>query len=134
MKRHLLALGEKLDWHFAAHPAWLVAAAHCQAPRPGLLGQLLFQAGAQVAQMPQIAPVADAIMSGAGYTRPTSSNDPNFPTAEIVPTMPPQGPGPLPGVQANTSPAFPPVPDDGASPMTGIETADVGDNLEGMQP
>ena len=37
-------------------------------------------------------------------------------------------------VQANTSPAFPPVPGDGASPMTGIETADVGDNLEGMQP
>ena len=37
-------------------------------------------------------------------------------------------------VQANTSPAFPPVPDDGASPMTGIETADVGDNLDGMQP
>ncbi|MDD2711314.1 MAG: hypothetical protein PHU77_00200 [Simplicispira sp.] len=90
-----------------------------------------FQAGAQVAQMPQIAPVADAIMSGAGYTRPPSSDDPNFPTAEMVPPMPLSGPGPVPGVQANTSPAFPPVPDDGASPMAGIETADVGDNLQG---
>ena len=92
------------------------------------------QAGAQVAQLPQIAPVADAIMQGAGYTKPKNSDDPDFPTAEMVPPMPLQGPGPLPGVQANTSPAFPPVPEDGASPMTGIETADVGDNLEGMQP
>jgi hypothetical protein len=75
--------------------------------------------------------VADAIMSGAGYTRPTSSDDPNFPTAEMVPPMPPQDIEQMPGVQANTSPAFPPVPDDGASPMTGIETADTGDNLQG---
>ena len=90
------------------------------------------QAGAQVAQMPQIAPVADAIMQGAGYQKPSpGGDDPDFPTAEMVPPMPPQGPGPLPGVQANTSPAFPPVPDDGASPMSGIETADVGDNLQG---
>lgn len=87
------------------------------------------QAGAQVAQMPQIAPVADAIMQGAGYTKPKNSDDPDFPTAEMVPPMPLQGPGPLPGVQANTSPAFPPVPDDGASPMAGIETMDAADNL-----
>ena len=32
-------------------------------------------------------------------------------------------------VRANTSPAFPPVPDDGASPMTGIETPDITDNI-----
>lgn len=93
------------------------------------------QAGAQVAQMPQIAPVADAIMQGAGYQKPNPvGEDPNFPTAEMVPPMPQQDIEQMPGVQANTSPAFPPVPEDGASPMTGIETADVGDNLEGMQP
>ena len=89
------------------------------------------QAGAQVAQMPQIAPVADAIMQGAGYTKPKNSDDPDFPTAEMVPPMPPQGPGPLPGVKANTSPTFPPVPDDGASPMAGIETPATTDNLQG---
>lgn len=88
------------------------------------------QAGAQVAQMPQIAPVADAVMQSAGYQRPNpGGDDPDFPTAEAVPPMPPKDPGPLPGVQANTSPAYPPVPDDGASPMQGIETMDVGDNL-----
>ncbi len=87
------------------------------------------QAGAQVAQMPQIAPVADAIMQGAGYIRPTRSDDPDFPTAS-VPVAP--GPAPLlPGVQQNTSPTFPPVPDDGDSPMAGIETPATTDNLQG---
>ena len=85
------------------------------------------QAGAQVAQMPQIAPVADAIMQGAGYIRPTRSDDPDFPTAS-VPVAP--GPAPLPpGVQQNTSPTFPPVPDDGTSPMEGIETPTTADNM-----
>lgn len=89
------------------------------------------QAGAQVAQMPQIAPVADAIMQGAGYTKPARSDDPNFPTAE-VPIPIPQGPGPMPGgVAQNTSPTFPPIPDDGTSPMEGIETPTTTDNLQG---
>ena len=35
------------------------------------------------------------------------------------------------GVQANTSPSYPPVPDDGASPMAGIETPATTDNLQG---
>ena len=39
--------------------------------------------------------------------------------------------GAIEAVQANTSPAFPPVPDDGASPMAGIETPAVNDNLQG---
>ena len=91
------------------------------------------QAGTQIAQMPQIAPIADEVMKGAGYRKPNpGGDDPDFPTAEMVPPMPPSGPGPMPGVQQNTSPNFPPVPDDGASPMTGIETADVGDNLQGV--
>ena len=87
------------------------------------------QAGAQVAQMPQIAPVADAIMQGAGYIKPARSDDPNFPTAE-VPTAAPLV-GTMPPVQQNTSPTFPPVPDDGTSPMEGIETPAVTDNLQG---
>ena len=96
------------------------------------------QAGAQVAQMPQIAPIADVIMQGAGYQKPNpGGDDPDFP----VPAMPvqpapvqPVGQGAELGeVQANTSPAFPPVPDDGASPMTGIETMDTADNLPGAQ-
>ena len=79
--------------------------------------------------MPQTAPVADAIMQGAGYIRPTRSDDPDFPTAS-VPVAP--GPAPLPpGVQQNTSPTFPPVPDDGDSPMAGIETPATTDNLQG---
>lgn len=86
------------------------------------------QAGAQIAQMPQIAPVADAVMQASGYRKPKQADDPDFPTAGMVPPMPPQGPLPG-GVQANTSPMFPPVPDDGTSPMTGIETADTGDNM-----
>ena len=85
------------------------------------------QAGAQVAQMPQIAPVADAIMMSAGYIKPVRSDDPNFPTAG-VPQLPP---GAAPQVNANTSPTFPPVPDDGASPMAGIETPATTDNLQG---
>ena len=85
------------------------------------------QAGAQVAQMPQIAPVADAIMMSAGYIKPVRSDDPNFPTAG-VPQLPP---GVAPEVNANTSPTFPPVPDDGASPMAGIETPSPTDNLQG---
>lgn len=87
------------------------------------------QAGAQVAQMPQIAPVADAIMQGAGYVKPKRSDDPDFPTAE-APVMP-NGPGPMPPVGTNTSPTFPPIPDDGPSPMTGIETPTTTDNLQG---
>lgn len=85
------------------------------------------QAGSQVAQMPQIAPVADAIMQGAGYVRPERSDDPNFPTAGV----PPLPPGAAPEVNANTSPTFPPVPDDGTSPMAGIETPATTDNLQG---
>lgn len=85
------------------------------------------QAGSQVAQMPQIAPVSDAIMQGAGYVRPERGDDPNFPTAG-VPQLPPGAP---PQVNANTSPTFPPVPDDGASPMAGIETPATTDNLQG---
>lgn len=101
------------------------------------------QAGAQVAQMPMIAPIADEVMKGAGYRRPDPmGDDPNFPVADQTAAMninSPyiQGEGPelaeqaaaAPEVRQNTSPQFPPVPDDGASPMQGIETPRTTDNL-----
>ena len=82
------------------------------------------QGGAQVAQMPMIAPIADAIMQGAGYVRPAGGQDPNFPVppAGMVPA------GAAPEVQQNTSPTFPPRAESG---MQGIETATPADNLEG---
>ena len=40
-----------------------------------------------------------------------------------------QLPPAMPDVRQNTSPAFPPVPDDGASPMAGIETPIITDNI-----
>jgi len=108
------------------------------------------QGGAQVAQMPMIAPIADAIMQGAGYQRPTpGGDDPNFPVAVQTAAMNIKSPylqgeanGGLPAAQeevdeatapvnANTSPQFPPVPDDGRSPMQGIETTTTSDNLPG---
>lgn len=86
------------------------------------------QAGAQVAQMPQIAPIADVVMQGAGYQRPNPmGDDPNFPQP-TAPAVAEQAQA-APEVRQNTSPTFPPVPDEGASPMQGIETPDTGDNL-----
>lgn len=89
------------------------------------------QAGAQVAQIPQIAPVADEIMKSAGYQAPNPiGDDPNYPTANM-PVMPvaPVGSEQLPQVQTNTSPAMPPVPQQAPSPMKGIETPRPTDNL-----
>ena len=80
------------------------------------------QSGAQVAQMPQIAPIADEIMKGAGYQRPNPmGDDPNFPTAEQTAARDVRSPyvegngaqvgsEQLPEVQQNSSPAYPPVP------------------------
>lgn len=94
------------------------------------------QAGAQVAQMPQIAPIADVVMQGAGYQRPDPmGDDPEFPTpVGVAPEPQPDGGGggaaeQAPNVQENTSPAFPPVPQQPAQGMDGIETPATADNL-----
>lgn len=104
------------------------------------------QAGAQIAQMPSIAPIADAVMQGAGYQRPNPmGHDPNFPTPEQAameqgglppeqPPLPPEQeaiPPELAQVEQNTSPNFPPVPQGADTGMNGIETMDTGDNLPG---
>ena len=86
------------------------------------------QAGGQIAQMPQIAGVADEVMKGAGYQTPNPiGDDPNFPTAATA--AQPIDPNVMPAVQQNTSPAYPPVPQDGPSPMEGIETPVMSDNI-----
>jgi len=86
------------------------------------------QAGAQVAQIPQIAPVADEIMKSAGYQVPNPmGQDPNYPTADMP--VAPVGDEQLPQVQQNTSPAMPPVPQQAPSPMQGVETPRTTDNL-----
>lgn len=86
------------------------------------------QAGAQVAQIPQIAPVADEIMKSAGYQAPNPiGDDPNYPTAAMP--VAPIGSEQLPQVQTNTSPAMPPVPQQAPSPMQGVETPRTTDNL-----
>jgi hypothetical protein len=105
--------------------------------------------GAQVAQMPMIAPIADAIMQGAGYTRPSlGGDDPNFPMpaqtaamnikdpyiqgqgseGAVVPAVQQEAAAAPPGCK-NTSPTFPPLPRAGGEGMDGIETARVADNL-----
>ena len=111
------------------------------------------QAGAQVAQMPMIAPIADEVMKGAGYQRPNpGGQDPNFPVPGEAAAMQMRDPyvqgqgrpadaAPLaeqeaddaPGmeVRQNTSPAFPPVPQQAPTGMQGIETPSATDNLEG---
>lgn len=97
------------------------------------------QGGAQVAQMPMIAPIADAIMAGAGYQRPNPmGDDPDFPVPDAaLPAGPVGGPGPgaapagaaaVP-VHENTSPTFPPVPQQPGQGMAGIETPSAADNL-----
>lgn len=101
------------------------------------------QGGAQVAQMPMIAPIADKIMQGAGYQLPNPGGvDPNFPTpattaATSIANPYIQGEGPelaqeaqaSPEVRQNTSPAFPPVPQQAPKGQHGIETPTTADNL-----
>lgn len=97
------------------------------------------QAGAQVAQMPMIAPIADEVMKGAGYRPSPGGVDPNFPTADGLSVQPsPALAGGVGGavpeqeiadVQQNTSPEFPPVPKIAATGKEGIETASLLDNV-----
>lgn len=82
------------------------------------------QAGQTIAQMPQIAPIADVVMQSAGYRAPSpAGQDPNYPQPVGVP-MPPMD------VQQNTSPQLPPVPQEAGSPMQGIETERTTDNFQ----
>lgn len=86
------------------------------------------QAGQTIAQMPQIAPIADVVMQSAGYRKPSpAGQDPNFPQPVGVPVPPTD-------VQQNTSPQLPPVPQQAGSAVdgadAGIETARTNDNFQ----
>lgn len=94
------------------------------------------QAGVQVAQMPMIAPIADAVMQGAGYQKPNPAGvDPNFPAPAGAATLPaPEATAEPPAAdigqaRRNTSPVFPPVPQAADQGMDGIETPTPADNL-----
>lgn len=94
------------------------------------------QGGAQVAMNPAIAPIADAIMQGAGYQKPNpGGDDPDFPVPGVAAGGPvPQSGGPAAAgdigqVRENTSPAFPPIPQEPSRGMQGIETTAPDDNL-----
>ena len=99
------------------------------------------QGGSQVAMMPQIAPIADEIMKGAGYQRPNPmGDDPNFPIADQAAARDVRSPyiegegaqlgsEGLAEVQQNTSPMSPPVPQQGGTGMQGIETQRTSDNM-----
>lgn len=88
------------------------------------------QGGAQIAMNPMVAPIADEIMKGAGYQIPTPGGmDPNFPVPAMPAPVQEAAALTLPGVQANTSPAFPPVPQGAEQGMQGIETPTTADNL-----
>ena len=87
------------------------------------------QGGVQVAQMPMIAPIADAIMQSAGYQKPTpNGDDPNFPVPQGA-AQPLAQDGGVDPVQQNTSPTFPPIPQSAGTGMQGIETPSEQDNL-----
>lgn len=78
------------------------------------------QAAASIAQMPQISPVADAVMAMAGYQPPNPAGvDPNLPIPQAMPVSQ------VTPAQQNTSPQFPPVPQQPESAMSGIETSQV---------
>lgn len=73
------------------------------------------EAGQVIASMPQVAPIADEVMKGAGYQPPTPAGvDPNFPQPDI--SVPP------PSLPLNTSPQLPGVPQGPGSALQGVET------------
>ena len=97
------------------------------------------QGGAQVAQMPMIAPIADKMMQAAGFQNQPGGQDPNFPVPEQAAAMNiaspyVQGVGPVGAesgegateIPSNTSPQFPAVAGTG---QQGIETTTTADNL-----
>ncbi len=94
------------------------------------------QTAAVIAQTPAVAPLADTLLKSAGFK--DKDQPPIIPGADMASRGTP-APGPTeipagaPGVESNTSPAFPPVPQAPPSPEQGagigIETQETADNL-----
>ena len=102
------------------------------------------QAGQIIATMPQVAPIADVVLAGAGYQRPNPMGvDPDFPVpaqaaASNIRSPYVQGEGAAPGseqlaemaqMEQNTSPQFPALPDAPGAGMGGMETVRMDDNI-----
>ena len=106
------------------------------------------QAAGSIATMPQLAPIADVIMSNAGYILPTKSDDPNLPSPEQAAMEPartqirvnadaPEGTLPenfIPNERQNTHPTFPPEPEMPATGEDGMQTATIADNVPTDSP
>lgn len=98
-----------------------------------------FQAAGQLAAQPALAPIADAVLQNAGVQRADPGGiDPNYDQLAIggpstaavaADTAGAAEMAQAPEVQENTSPTFPPVPQDAPSPMGGIETQTTADNF-----
>ena len=82
--------------------------------------------------MPQIAPIADVVMQGAGYQRPNPRGDePNYPTAEQTAAKNIKAPySQGQPVQQKAGPSSPPVPQQAGTGQQGIETQRTTDNFE----
>ena len=80
------------------------------------------QSGATIAQMPQVAPIADEVMKSAGYTSPNpQGDDPNYPQPEPMPVAE--------NTEQNTNPTYPPaVRRIGLGLMRGVRTRSFDDN------
>lgn len=105
------------------------------------------QSGAQIAQIPMVAPLADEVMKASGYQAPNPGGvDPNFPVpaqaaASNIRSPYIQGQGAVPGSeqlvlahqQPNTDPTSPALGNP-ATGMRGIETARASDNFGGAAP
>lgn len=89
----------------------------------GLRAAFAAMQGAQVvAQMPQVAPVADVLMQNAGWRPPTpAGQDPNIPQPQMAEQVGqlPTAEGQLPIAQGDTSPLTPANPVEPVSPMVG---------------
>lgn len=76
------------------------------------------QGGAQIAQIPDVAPIADVIMQNSGFQFPNPMGiDPNYPQPNTAQNI---------DIKKNTTPYLPPTPEQG---QKGIETQDITDNV-----
>ncbi|MDP9895358.1 hypothetical protein J2W32_004456 [Variovorax boronicumulans] len=89
------------------------------------------QTAATIAMNPALAPVTDIVVQAAGYQAPNPVGvDPNLDATAPVSAGGAIDVSGTPGVRENTSPALPPVPQQPPSPMQGIETSSLADNVQ----
>jgi len=90
------------------------------------------QAAYQIVQNPQVAAIGDTVLQTAGYQKPQPvGDDPDLGVGQAAPILGHAAPDMQQAMQVrqNTSPAFPPLPQQADSGLQGIETMAAGDNL-----